>query len=141
MPDTADALEALRLISDWGKWLIAIETAAIAVIGALFTTASACSRVVKLLGSIAMGSFLISIIAAGMLLATLPEIAQTIAPNENVWSTSDSVAGRLFHMSTQDFAFLESIFFGLGIALFVAMLIALVWPPSGANRPGEQESS
>jgi hypothetical protein len=134
VPDTANALEAIRLINDWGKWLIAIETAAIAVIGALFTAGRPVSRAVRLLGSSAISCFLVSIIAAAMLLATLPEIAQTIAPTENVWNTSDSVAGRLFHMSTQDFALVESIFFGAGIALFVTTIVTAVW-----TRTGEQD--
>jgi len=34
----SSALEALRFISDWAKWLITIETGAIAVIGALVNT-------------------------------------------------------------------------------------------------------
>ena len=135
MPDTANALEAIRLINDWGKWLIAIETAAVAVIGALFTAGRPVSPTVRLLGSLAMGCFLVSIIAAAMLLATLPEIAQTIAPTENVWNASDSVAGRLFHMSTQYFALVESIFFGLGVSLFVATIVATVWVRADEQRP------
>jgi hypothetical protein len=33
MGDTSNALEGLKLISDWAKWLITIEAGAIAIIG------------------------------------------------------------------------------------------------------------
>jgi hypothetical protein len=38
MSDTSNSLEAIRLISDWGKWLVTIETASIAIVGTFFTT-------------------------------------------------------------------------------------------------------
>ena len=48
MRGMSNSLEALKLISDWGKWLITIETAAIAVIGgALANTDRAISTLAK----------------------------------------------------------------------------------------------
>jgi hypothetical protein len=35
MSDTSNALEGLKLISDWAKWLITIEAGAIAIIGTM----------------------------------------------------------------------------------------------------------
>ncbi len=32
------SIEALRMVSDWAKWLVTIETFAIALLGTLFTT-------------------------------------------------------------------------------------------------------
>ena len=75
----------------------------------------------------AVGSFLISIVAAAMLLLTLPEIAQSVREGQNIWLTEDSVAGRLLRMNTQNFALIESVFFGCGMILFVAMIVAIVW--------------
>jgi hypothetical protein len=34
-------------------------------------------------------------------------------------------------MNTQDFALIESVFFGCGMILFVAMIVAIVWSPAG----------
>jgi hypothetical protein len=128
MPDTTNSLEAAKLISDWGKWLVTIETAAIAIIGALFTSdGQVISPFAKLFGTLAIGNFLISIGAAAILLLTLPEIAQNLHPTQNIWLTQDSVAGRLLHMNTQAFALVESIFFGFGLLLLVAMIVVVIW--------------
>jgi hypothetical protein len=127
----SNSLEALKLISDWGKWLITIETAAIAVIGgALASKDRPIPKLAKVFATSAVGSFLISIVAAAMLLLTLPEIAQSVREGENIWLTEDSVAGRLLGMNTQDFALVESLFFACGMVLFVAMIVAIVWAPS-----------
>lgn len=124
----SNSLEALKLISDWGKWLITIETAAIAVIGgALANTDRAIPTLAKVFATSAVGSFLISIVAAAMLLLTLPEIAQSVRADQNIWLTEDSVAGRLLGMNTQSFALVESVFFGCGLILFVATIVVIVW--------------
>ena len=129
MPETSSSLEAIKLISDWGKWLVTIETAAIAVIGSalLSSDRSAVHSAAKVLGSLAISSFLISIVAAAALLLTLPEIAQYLKPNQNVWLTEDSVAGRLLGLNTQALALVESVFFGAGLILVVAMIVVMVW--------------
>jgi hypothetical protein len=124
----SNSLEALKLISDWGKWLITIETAAIAVIGgALANKDRAIPTLAKVFATSAVGSFLISIVAAAMLLLTLPEIAQSVSADQNIWLTEDSVAGRLLGMNTQSFALVESVFFGGGLILFVATIVVIVW--------------
>lgn len=128
MPDTSNSLEATKLISDWGKWLVTIETGAIAIIGALFTTGRPpVPALVKVFGTLAASSFLISIAAAAILLLTLPEIAQNLRADQNIWLTRDSVAGRLLGMNTEGFAVVESVFFGCGLIALVAMIIVLIW--------------
>jgi len=130
MPDTSDtsnSLEAMKLISDWGKWLVTIETAAITIIGALFVATRSVHVLAKVFGTLAIGSFLISIAAAAILLLTLPEIAQNLRKDQNIWATRDSVAHKLLRMDTQGFALVESIFFGCGLILLVAMIIVLIW--------------
>jgi hypothetical protein len=136
MPDTSNSLEAIRLINDWGKWLVTIETAAIAIIGSalLNTDRSAVPKVAKVFATLAVSSFLISIVAAAALLLTLPEIAQNVRADQNIWLTEDSVAGRLLGMNTEGFALVESVFFGCGLISLVAMIAVMIW--SRALRPG-----
>jgi len=126
--DTSSSLEAARLISDWGKWIVAIETAAIAIIGALFNSGrEPVTDLAKVFGTLAIGCFLISIAAAALLLLTLPEIAQRLRPDENIWLTRDSVAGRLLGMNTQAFALVESFFFGCGLIALVGLILVVIW--------------
>ena len=58
---------------------------------------------------------------------TLPEIAQSLRSDQNIWLTQDSVAGRLLHVNTQAIALIESIFFGFGLLLVVAMIMITIW--------------
>lgn len=128
MNDMSTALEALRLIADWAKWLITIETGAIAIIGAVIKVETATSsESVRVFATGAIVSFVISIAAAATLLLTLPDIAQNLQPGVNVWLTSDTVVGRVFHLNTQDIALLESFFFGLGILCFAALIVVVTW--------------
>ena len=124
-----NGLEAIRLISDWAKWLITIETAAIAITGALLTAddGARVSDAARLLGTAALASFFVSIAGAAVLLLTLPEIAQYFDDEVNVWLTRDSVAGRIMRLNTQTLALVESIFFGIGLVLVIAMLMIDTW--------------
>jgi len=127
-------MEALKLISDWAKWLITVETAAIAIIGAYLKGNSAVlPRFVKLLSTVSIGSFVLSIAAAALLLLSLPEIAQRLDGSVNVWLTSDSIIGRVFGANTQSFAIIESFFFGVGVMLMAVLIIAAIW--SRSYRP------
>ena len=132
MNDPAMALEALKLISDWAKWLITIETGAIALIGAIIRAefAGAAPRV-RTLAAAAVCSFVISITAAAMLLLTLPDIAQRLQPNVDVWLTSDTVAGRILGLNTQALALIESLFFGVGLLCFAALILTRAATPAG----------
>ena len=131
MSDADNSLEAIKLVSDWGKWLVTIETAAIAIIGAFFTAGPpSLPALAKVFGTLAISSFLVSIAAAAMMLLTLPEIAQNLRAYDNVWLTRDSVAGHLLRMNTQGFAVVESIFFGCGLILLVAMIVVVIWSPT-----------
>jgi len=121
-------LEALRMVSDWAKWLVTIETFAIAILGTLFTTDKvSVDKRARLFGSAAIVSFVASICFAAMLLLTLPEIAQTIRPGMNIWLAEDSVAGGLFGINTQGFALIESILFGFGILFSAATILTVIW--------------
>jgi hypothetical protein len=140
MNDTSLALESLKLVADWAKWLITIETGAIAIIGAVIKSETAASsESMRLFATGAIVSFVISIAAAAALLLTLPDIAQNLQPQVDVWLTSDTVVGRLFHLNTQDIALVESFFFGLGILCFAALILTITW--SGAANPATAVTS
>ena len=122
------SLEALKLISDWAKWLVTVETGAIAVVGALIkVNGGHLPMLAKIFASAAIVSFVASLAAAALLLLSLPEIAQSIQDHENVWLTRDAVIGRMFGLSTQGLATIEAFFFGLGVVCFAAMVVALTW--------------
>ena len=133
MQEAPNNLEALKLISDWAKWIVAIQTAVIALIGSLFTSEYSPDSVwSRFFGTSTIICFLLSIAAAAMLLLTLPEIAQYLQPNQNIWLTYDSIVYSIgkrlnVNLNTQAFAILESIFFGLGFTFATAMLITIIW--------------
>jgi hypothetical protein len=130
MSENSNALEGLKLISDWAKWLITIEAGAIAIIGAIVGTDKAPPPyLVKVFVTGAIICFLISIVAAALLLLSLPEIAQNLQPRTNIWSTQDSMIGRVFRTNIQGFAILESLFFGLGVVCFSIAIVVAIWSP------------
>ena len=105
MSENSNALDGLKLISDWAKWLITIEAGAIAIIGAVARTDKAPPpQLVKVFVTGAIICFLISIAAAALLLLSLPEIVQNLQPRTNIWLTQDSIIGRVFRMNIQGFA-------------------------------------
>jgi hypothetical protein len=134
MSETSNALEGLKMISDAAKWLITVETAAIGLIGAYLKPTTAPSpAIAKVLLTSAVGCFVISISAAAILLVSLPEIIQMLDGQTNIWLTKDSVIGRVFGANTQTFVSIESFFFGLGVVVVAALIIAAIW--SSAYRP------
>jgi hypothetical protein len=128
MAETTNALEGLKLISDWSKWLITVEAAAIGVIGAYLKKSTVNPPLTaKVLATVATCSFAISIAAAALLLLSLPEIAQQLDGKSNIWLTRDSVIGRVFHATTQTFATMESFFFGVGVVFLATLVVLAIW--------------
>ncbi|CAL9676871.1 hypothetical protein [Streptomyces sp. enrichment culture] len=117
----------MKLIADWSKWLVTIETGVIVAVGAVFTASGDLSQAAKICGTAAVASFLISIVAAALLLWTLPDIVQNLRPDEDIWLTRDSVAGGLLRVDTQSLAVVEACFFGLGLAAVAALVVTLIW--------------
>jgi hypothetical protein len=119
--------EAIKLVSDWAKWLTTVEMAITVAVGALFTSSRGAplkvSTLAKFFSTVTIASFLVSIATAAILLLTLPEIMQKIDPNENVWYLRDSV----LRISTQTLALAQSFFFGVGMISVSAMVITLIW--------------
>jgi hypothetical protein len=129
MDEKSYSVEALKFIADWAKWLITIEFSAIAAVGAGIVGGSSL-RIAKIVSTFAVASFFVSIAAAALLLLTLPEIAQNVKPDTNIWLTRDSVIGWLFGMNTQAIAVVECLFFGIGVSMVVVLVILRVWSRS-----------
>ncbi|MDH6609281.1 hypothetical protein M2164_004916 [Streptomyces sp. SAI-208] len=125
MPSTPEkSTEAFKIVADWAKWTITVETAVVVAVGALFGTGEVFSWTAKVTGSVTVGSFLISTVAAAMLLASLPDVEQqNLDPDMSVWTTADSVAG----VTLQSLAIFEAIFFGVGIVAVSALVMTLIW--------------
>ena len=119
-------IEAVKLLADWAKWLITIETTAIAAVALVSTVHDPYTRgVVSVLASGAVLCFVLSIISATLLLRSLPGIMQTIEPSQSIWETEDSNA-MISGFDTLALAKLESTFFGTGLLLIGALLIAKI---------------
>jgi hypothetical protein len=75
-------LEAVKLLSDWSKWLVLVQTGAISVLGALwkFDEISKLNPGSKICMSIAVTLFGCSIVAAAMILLSLPATDQRLPP-------------------------------------------------------------
>jgi hypothetical protein len=125
---TERLVEGLKLINDWCKWVVTVETFVIGLIGTFFSAKGATATVVdRALASAAVICFLVSIVGASMLLATLPEIIQSASASENIWMTKDSVAYRLFGFTTQTFAVIIALSFGGGLALSSSVVVSVIW--------------
>jgi len=121
------ALESLKLVSDWAKWLTTIETGVVALVGSFFTSDKVRgSFIEKLFGILSVSCFVVSIIAAAMLLWTLPEIAQRLRSDTNIWMTEDSIARELFRLNTQGFAVMLTLFFILGLLFLTALIFSII---------------
>ncbi len=123
-------IEAVKLLADWAKWLITIETTAIAAVALVTTVRDPYTRgAVSVLASGAVFFFVLSIISATLLLRSLPGIMQTIEPSQSIWETEDSNA-MISGFNTLALVRLESTFFGIGLLLIGALLIEkiMVWP-------------
>jgi hypothetical protein len=121
------ALESLKLISDWTKWLTTIETGVIVLIGSSFASDKVRrSFIEKLFEILSVSYFIISIIAAAMLLWTLPEIVQRLRPDTNIWMIEDNVARQLFRLNTQGFAVVLVLFFIVGLLFLTALIFSII---------------
>jgi hypothetical protein len=122
----ADAqLEAVKLIADWAKWLVTIETAGLAVIGGVLKAGdNALPISARVCLTMAVSSFVVSIAAAAFFLLSLPEITERLSGGHgSVWLREDSVIG----IRLQTLAIVESLFFGVGVVAFAGMILAMVW--------------
>lgn len=135
-------LEALKLVSDWAKWLVTIETGAIAILGTIVTSSKRpVPGLAKIFGTLAMVCMLTSIAAAAILLLTLPDIVEFLGAQTEVWSSKDTIVAKyLPMMNLQTFAILESGFFGLGLVFAIAAIVRVMWSKTTASDTDESPS-
>ncbi len=91
-PQQADAI---KLIGEWSKWMVAVETGAIAVIISLAKGEHMTSHlmIIPLSYSVAILCFMFSAIIAAMVLVSLPAAVQDIRDNDSVWDRPCTVFG------------------------------------------------
>lgn len=91
-----DALEALKLMKDWGVWLAGIQTAAIAALGAFFKSTTPFPLTAKL----AVVFFTASIIADTVLLAGLPSIVLRLKSKDPASGNQSSAMNDIYELTT-----------------------------------------
>lgn len=86
-PETIEqTIEAVKLLADWAKWLITIETTAVAAIAFSMSIRDAYSQgMARAIGAFAMVFFTISIIFATLLFRSLPGVMQAFGLGRIFW--------------------------------------------------------
>ncbi|RLT89423.1 MULTISPECIES: hypothetical protein [unclassified Ketobacter] len=73
--DDSDKKEIIKLLVDWNKWLVGVETIAISALGLIFKERDGVSHVAIGCASASLVFFLVSIFLSSMLLLNLPFMA------------------------------------------------------------------
>jgi hypothetical protein len=138
MPDKKQQMEAIKLLNDWSKWLITVETGGIVGIISIinfdkFKTSSLplwLTVVAMLLITTGM-SFLFSIYFACMALFSLPDITQRLSdsPENSIFEMQDSE----FKVKLADYVRKQYMGFRVGLSVFAIAL--LVWLIGGLLVP------
>lgn len=127
MAATPQQTDGLKLIGDWCKWLITVETAAIAAIGA-FTKFSEGSHIfVQIPFTVAITSFVVSMLFAAGLLSAIPTAVTDMNDGDRIWDRL--IYGRTTKgvMPFSVAAFCLFALFTLGVAAFGLAVIVLAW--------------
>jgi hypothetical protein len=124
MAATEQQTDAIKLIGDWCKWFVAVETFSIAAIGAAFKSDSGWTLTfpVAALCIITVVTFFLSIILAAMALSCLPEAVQDISPDQSVWDRKANIFG--FERPLWQVIHWQTVLFILGLGAFV---VAVIW--------------
>jgi hypothetical protein len=138
MPDKKQQMEAIKLLNDWSKWLITVETGGIVGIISIinfdkFKTSSLplwLTVVAMLLITTGM-SFPFSIYFACMALFSLPDITQRLSdsPENSIFEMQDSE----FKVKLADYVRKQYMGFRVGLSVFAIAL--LVWLIGGLLVP------
>ena len=122
-------LEAIKLLADWSKWLVLVQTGAISVSGALWKpeVVEGASILSKILMTTTMLCFAFSILAASYLLKSLPATAQRLPPPEGqdiyLMGTYEGTKGiPLYRVANA-----ETYSFVAGFIFFTLTVISFMW--------------
>ena len=120
--ERAQTIEAVKLLGDCAKWLITIETAAIAVVAFILNANGPRVQILVSVWTIAIViCFAVSMAAAVLLLRALPGIMQQIEPGESIWTVRDK-AGLTLGLTTKRLVLTESVSFVIALMLIVTSL-------------------
>jgi hypothetical protein len=127
-------MEAIKLLNDWSKWVITIETAAIAGIFAVLKELSSargsglwlqiCAVALNLLLLAAVAAFILSIYNAAQLLYSLPGITEQLpkSTKESINEMKDDYMGKdIFTYEKRQF-----IWFVTGLVLVAAVSAVVI---------------
>lgn len=122
-------LDALKMLAEWSKWLVLVQTGAITVIGAFWKPdiLNQVGTLPKFLMSLTILCFGVSILAASYLLKSIPATMQRLPPPDDK---------DIFHMGTYEgvkgirvytVADIETYSFVIGFVCFVFAIMASIW--------------
>lgn len=124
----SNELEALKLLNDWSKWLVTIETAAIGIIGTLLKLGKQDRSIGQsqwLIAVASIGCFMVSIVAASWLIMSIPGMAQRIGRPSQVQDVfrKNTYFGRArIRLRLDTVTGVQLIFFLAGLLFFVAFM-------------------
>jgi hypothetical protein len=128
MAADSDQIEGLKMIVDWCKWLITIETGAIGLVGiGLKDTATTpiLAPVVKYCASASIACFVGSIVVAMLMISAIPASFREINPGQDIWDRGVyAFLPRLVCIGNiRTYAHLLGLSFVLGIVAFAATVL------------------
>lgn len=87
MAASSTQIEGLKLINHWCKWIVTIEIAGIAIIGAMAkeTDLSKVGHHVRIMCAVSVFSFICSTVIAAVLLSAIPTSMEDIKPTDKIW--------------------------------------------------------
>ncbi len=125
--DKNDYMEATKLVNDWSKWMVTIETASIIVIGGFVKDLKPIDDLnIKFLIVLSISSFMVSIVAATSLLIALPGAAQRFPPPSGTDLGDMSSPRSYFQISIRHWGSIQQIFFLLGLLSFGCLIIYIL---------------
>jgi len=122
-------LDALKMLAEWSKWLVLVQTGAITVIGAFWKPEVVHQVGIwpKFLMSLTIICFGVSILAASYLLKSLPATAQRLPPPENndifLMGTYEGTRGIPVYVVAN----VETYSFVFGFVCFVSAVMVSIW--------------
>jgi len=129
MASTQQQIEALKLIGDWCKWIVTVETAAIAAIGAYIKFGQSASNSIRFQYSctFAILCFISSMFFAAGIISAIPTSVTEMAEGDAIW---DRMIYGPYDGEIIKFRKAASFLFGLfalGVTFFGAAVCLALW--------------